>query len=298
MVSELAARKVKVVLGGQGGDEVFGGYARYLLAYFEQCIKAALDGTYKNGNFVVTIESIVPNLGMLREYKPLMTEFWRDGLFGDLDERYFRLIDRSTDMTAEVDWSMLDKREVFENFLAIFNNHSNVRKEAYFDKMTHFDFKCLLPALLQVEDRMSMAHGLESRVPLLDHPLIEFLATVPADVKFEGGRMKQLLKTAYGAELPPAIADRRDKMGFPVPLKEWFAGELRDFVRDTFASRNARARPYLNADAVIANFENAGRYSRKVWGLLSLELWHRLFHDRSAEYRRMLREAPADAGPG
>src|SRR5690606_33318213 len=77
MVSKLASEHLKVVLGGQGGDEVFGGYARYLLAYFEQCIKAALDGTYQNGNFVVTIESIVPNLGLLREYKPLMREFWR-----------------------------------------------------------------------------------------------------------------------------------------------------------------------------------------------------------------------------
>ena len=72
MVSELAAKHVKVVLGGQGGDEIFGGYARYLVAYFEQCIKAAIDGTYRNGNYVVTIESIVPNLGLLREYKPLM----------------------------------------------------------------------------------------------------------------------------------------------------------------------------------------------------------------------------------
>ncbi len=298
IVSQLAARHVKVVLGGQGGDEVFGGYARYLLAYFEQCVKAALDGTYKNGNFVVTIELIVPNLGLLREYKPLMREFWREGLFGDLDTRYFRLVDRSTDMTAEIDWGALDRGRVFESFLAIFNNHSNVRKEAYFDKMTHFDFKCLLPALLHVEDRMSMAHGLESRVPLLDHPLIEFLATVPADVKFEGGRMKQLLKTAYSADLPPEIADRRDKMGFPVPLKEWFAGELGDFVRDVFASRNARGRPYMNADAVVANFEQAGQFSRKVWGLLSLELWHRRFHDRAAEYRRMLRDVPAEAVPG
>ncbi|HEV7284598.1 MAG TPA: asparagine synthase (glutamine-hydrolyzing), partial [Kaistia sp.] len=147
MVSKLAAEHVKVVLGGQGGDEIFGGYARYLLAYFEQCIKAAMDGSYKNGNFVVTIESIVPNLGLLREYKPLMAEFWREGLFGSLDDRYFRLVDRSTDMQSEVDWDALDRRKVIEDFKTIFNNHSNVRKEAYFDSMTHFDFKCLLPAL-------------------------------------------------------------------------------------------------------------------------------------------------------
>jgi len=294
MVSQLAARHLKVVLGGQGGDEIFGGYARYLLAYFEQCIKAALDGTYKNGNFVVTIESIVPNLGLLREYKPMMKEFWREGLFDNLDERYFRLVDRSTDMTEEVDWSLLSKAAVFENFSTIFNNQKNVHKEAYFDKMTHFDFKCLLPALLQVEDRMSMAHGLESRVPFLDHPLIEFLATVPADVKFAGGQMKHLLKRAYSDELPPAIANRRDKMGFPVPLAEWFAGGLREFVQDIFHSRSALDRPFMNPQAVLANLAGASRFSRKVWGLLSLELWHRIFHDRSAEYQRMLSERQGD----
>lgn len=293
MVSKLAAEHVKVVLGGQGGDEIFGGYARYLLAYFEQCIKAAMDGTYKDGNYVVTIESIVPNLGLLREYKPLMREFWRHGLFGPLDERYFRLINRASDMGEEVAWDELDMHRVFEDFRAIFNSEANVRKEAYFDSMTHFDFKCLLPALLQVEDRMSMAHGLESRVPLLDHELIEFAATVPADVKFSGGRMKHLLKLAYEDVIPEEVLNRRDKMGFPVPLKEWFQGELRDMMVDTFTFMKERHRPLINADAVLQNFDKAAQFSRKTWGLLSLELWHQNFHDQGAAYRALLQEPEA-----
>lgn len=293
IVSELAARQVKVVLGGQGGDEIFGGYARYLVAYFEQCIKAAIEGNYKSGNYVVTIESIVPNLGLLREYKPMISEFWREGLFADLDARYFRLIDRSNDMIEEVDWNALDKNRVFEAFRGIFNNPENVGHEAYFDKMTHFDFKCLLPALLQVEDRMSMAHGLESRVPLLDHPLVEFAATVPANVKFNGGDTKHLLKRAFAKELPDVIVNRRDKMGFPVPLKEWFSGSLRDYVQGVFRSTAAQSRPFMNSEAVLANFDREPRFSRKTWGLLSLELWHQSFHDRAAEIRSSADKANA-----
>lgn len=287
MVSRLASQHVKVVLGGQGGDEIFGGYARYLIAYFEQCIKAAIDGNSNNGNYVVTLESIVPNLGLLREYKPLMKQFWSEGIFGPMDERYFRLVDRSTDMQQEIDWPALDSRRVFESFSTIFNNPSNVKKEAYFDKMTHFDFKCLLPALLQVEDKMSMAHGLESRVPMLDHPLVEFLATIPADLKFKGGKMKYLLKQVFSQELPSEILDRRDKMGFPVPIKEWFNLELKDFVMDVFSTMGAKHRPYINSLAVLKNFGQEAPFSRKAWGLLSLELWHQQFHDKATEWRSL-----------
>jgi len=288
MVSKLAAKHVKVVLAGQGGDEIFGGYARYVVAYFEQCIKAAIDGNHGNGNYVVTLDSIVPNLGILREYKPLIKQFWSEGLFGPMDERYFRLVDRSTDMQQEIDWGELDSRKVYESFKTIFNNPSNVKKEAYFDKMTHFDFKCLLPALLQVEDRMSMAHGLESRVPMLDHPLVEFAATVPADMKFKGGAMKHMLKQVFAQELPLEIQNRRDKMGFPVPIKEWFSLELRDFVMDAFSTMAAKQRPYINSQAVLRNFGQEAQFSRKTWGLLSMELWHQQFHDKSSEFRSLV----------
>ncbi len=289
MVSKLAAEPVTVVLGGPGGDEICGGYARYLLAYFEQCINAAIDGTYKDGNFVVTIESIVPNLGILREYKPMMREFWREGLFGNLEDRYFRLVDRSSDMDKEIDWTALDKPRVFDSFREIFLNKSNVRKGAYFDHMTHFDFKTLLPALLQVEDRMSMAHGLESRVPLLDHGLVERIATASAEVKFSGGNMKHLIKKSYEGVLPDGIVNRRDKMGFPVPLKEWLGNPLKGLVQEVFDGMKQRNRPYINSDEVLANFESAGRFSRKVWSLLSLEIWHQTFHDRASYYKSLIK---------
>jgi asparagine synthase (glutamine-hydrolysing) len=288
MVSKLASQHVKVVLGGQGGDEIFGGYARYVIAYFEQCIQAAIDGTYKNGNFVVTPESIIPNLTLLKEYKPLMKEFWREGLFNPLDERYFRLIDRSVDTQNEIDWGQFDKEALLERFKKIFNNQDNVSKEAYFDKMTHFDFKCLLPALLHVEDRMSMAHGLESRVPFLDHRLVEFAATVPANIKFPGGQMKSLLKKVFKDEIPEKILKRRDKMGFPVPLKEWFGGPLKDFVHDIFSSEAAKTRGFYDPKKILKNLNNSSQFSRKVWGLLSLELWHREFHDKQSEYRKLI----------
>ncbi len=299
MVAQLAAQHVKVVLGGQGGDEIFGGYARYLLAYFEQCIKAAIEGTYTHGRFVVTAESIIPNLGVLREYTPLIRQFWRDGVFEPLDRRYLRLIDRSADMADEVDWDALDREAVAESFFAIFNSSKNVRHEAYFDSMTHFDFKCLLPALLHVEDRMSMAHGLESRVPFLDHPLIEFVATVPADLKFKDGQMKFLMKETFAETIPADIRDRRDKMGFPVPLSEWLAGPLKDFVNDVFRSQAAQSRPFVNAKAIVRNLDGTARFSRKLWGLLSLELWYRAFHDRQAELRRLVAdELPAARAVG
>src|SRR4051812_31368364 len=287
MISKFVSRDRKVVLGGQGGDEVFGGYTRYLIAYFEQCIKAAIDGTMRNGNFVVTYESIIPNLTALHQYKPLIQEFWREGLFGPMDLRYFRLVNRAPSLHDEINWDVLGDYSPLETFKSIFNG-DNVGKASYFDSMTHFDFKTLLPALLQVEDRVSMAHGLESRVPLLDHPLVELAATMPADVKFKDGHLKHVLKTAFAQVLPEPVRNRRDKMGFPVPLQEWIGrgGPVRDFVVDTLSSDAARSRGLVDNQRVVDKLDAEPRFGRKVWGLLSLELWQQSFHDRAASFRK------------
>ena len=289
MVSALAAKHRKVVLGGQGGDEIFGGYARYLIAYFEQCIKAAIEGTTHTGNFIVTYESIIPNLMSLKQYKPLLQEFWRDGLFDEMDCRYFRLINRAPHLGDEVRWNCLGDYSPQEAFRQIFSS-SNVGKKSYFDLMTHFDFKTLLPALLQVEDRVSMAHGLESRVPLLDHPLVEFAATIPADSKFRDGEMKHIFKKAIKRFLPDAIHNRTDKMGFPTPLNQWIKNDAHDFTRDILTSQAALGRELVNNRTVMEKIATESKFGRNIWGLLSLELWQQTFHDREHEYKKLLTE--------
>lgn len=281
MVSRDVGKSVKVVLGGQGGDEIFGGYARYLVAYFEQCITGAIDGTLHNGNFVVTYESIIPNLLTLQQYKPMLAEFWANGLFEPRDRRYWRLVNRANTFDGVLAEGVIDSATTFDEFASIYWG-SNVGKESYFDAMTHFDFKTLLPALLQVEDRMSMAHGVEARVPLLDHPLVEFAATIPADVKFKGGELKRLLRTTFADALPKSIVERKDKMGFPVPLNDWLrdGGVARDMIGDVLGSAKAQARPYLRDGIPLDRLLAAqGPFGRNLWALLSLELWHRAFID-------------------
>jgi asparagine synthase (glutamine-hydrolysing) len=286
MVSALAARHLKVVLGGQGGDELFGGYTRYLIAYLEQSLKGAIDGTMSRGRYVVDYGSILPNLGALRSYKPLLQEFWREGLFDEMDRRYFRLVNRTPRVEGLVRWSDLGDYSPYESFRRIFYA-DNIAGESYLDRMTHFDFKALLPALLQVEDRVSMAHGLESRLPYLDHPIVELAATMPPTVKFAGGRMKRVLIEALGDVIPRSVAERQDKMGFPTPFVDWARGGARDFVMDVMTSGRALEREFVDNRAVVARLEEASAYDRDFWGFFSLELWQQQFHDRAHEFRAM-----------
>tara|TARA_B100001093_G_scaffold353876_1_gene338320 strand:+ start:3726 stop:5618 length:1893 start_codon:yes stop_codon:yes gene_type:complete len=279
-VSQLAKEHAKVVLGGQGGDEIFGGYARYLVGYLEQALKGSIFETQEEGEHLVSLQSIVPNLPVLKEYVPLLSQFWKNGLFEDMDQRYFRLIDRSQGIKHLLHEDMLqnfDKTYLFSTFQKVFNHPDTL---SYINKMTHFDQKTLLPALLQVEDRVSMNVSLESRVPFLDTRLVDLVTTAPPTLKFQGGKTKHLLKRSMGDLVPREILQRKDKMGFPVPIKEWMqGGVVREFVADTLLSSASRGRGVYSRSALERMITDPGVGGRQLWGALSLELWHLKFID-------------------
>lgn len=278
-VSRKAAGSVKVCLGGQGGDELFGGYARYLIAYLEQCLKGAIQGTSHDGEYVATWETIAPQLPMLKTYLPLLQDFFSRGLFDDMDQRYFRLIARDdglADVLTGDAWNASHKARVLDRFRQTFQS---APARSYIARMTHFDMTTLLPALLHVEDRVSMGVGLESRVPMLDHRIVELVQTMPPLMRFAGGRSKHVLREAVNGLVPEAVLARKDKMGFPVPLAKWAAGPMRDFLCDVLLSRHARQRGLYRVDEVERQITHTGKFSRLLWGLLCVELWHRQFID-------------------
>lgn len=276
-VSKLASENVKVVLGGQGGDEIFGGYARYLVAYLEQCIKGAIFETQEEGHHVVTLESIVPNLSILKQYAPMMQSFWKQGLFDTMERRYFNLIFRGDNNSNTLSENYrIDKELAFNNFNKVFSNSNTL---SYLNKMSYFDIKASLPALLQVEDRTSMSVSLESRLPLLDYRIVELMAHVPPTIKYKGGMTKYLFKKAIKNVIPEDVFERKDKMGFPVPLTEWYNDKLKDYVNEILISDTVKERKIFDINALEKQINNENQFGRVIWGALNLELWFRTYID-------------------
>jgi asparagine synthase (glutamine-hydrolysing) len=281
MVSSLASEKVKVALGGQGGDEIFGGYARFVIAYLEQAIKGAIFESTEEGEHIVSLKSILPNLPYLKQYVPMLRRFWSNNIFESMDWRYFGLIDRSEGSLSLFSSDFgngFRRKEIFETFQALFNHPDT---QSYYNKMVHFDMVASLPALLHVEDRVSMAVSLESRVPLLDHRIVELVTSMPPAMKFKGAEMKYILKRAAGDILPPAILARKDKMGFPVPLHLWAQNRTGEFFKDILFSRACRERGLFNHDEVENLIDNEEAFGRRLWGLVCLELWYQTFIDKN-----------------
>jgi asparagine synthase (glutamine-hydrolysing) len=136
-----------------------------------------------------------------------------------------------------------------------------------------------LPALLQVEDRVSMAASLESRVPLLDRRIVELITSMPPHMKFKGAEMKYILKKAVGELLPQEIINRKEKMGFPVPLHIWAKNHTGEFFKEVLFSQSCRERGLFDHTEIEKLIENESAFGRRLWGIINLELWFQTFID-------------------
>jgi asparagine synthase (glutamine-hydrolysing) len=269
MVSKLAARHVKVVLSGDGGDELFGGYDRYRVEARER----------RHG----WLERRA--MGWVAQQMP-------EGMRGRARLRHLSLPDGRrylhglTLFDTEAKRSLL-RPEAFEQIV----RHDPWRREAerlarpghWLSQLQAADLTSYLPLdILTKVDRMSMAHSIEARVPLLDHVLVEFAAKIPPELLLREGRAKHILKRAVGDLLPGSVLEK-PKRGFAIPLGRWFRGELRDTVRDLLLSARSRQRGIFDASAIerlLTRPLRGGALDLPIWTLLSFELWCRRFLDQ------------------
>jgi asparagine synthase (glutamine-hydrolysing) len=246
IVARRAAEDVRVLLSGCGGDELFSGYARHA---------ALLQDAPPPG-----LERYAPLFARMAGLAP-----GRRALCG-LNRRAPGLF------TAEfLAAHPAPEEEFLESFAADGLHPLAAASRA--------ELALTLPALLQVEDRIGMAFSLETRVPLLDRRLLRAASRLAPEQRIHDGNLKALLREAAAPLLPPAVAGRRDKMGFPLPLGEWFAGPWAGFAREVLLDRRTLARGMLDARGVKEALDGQGQYDRGLYAALLLELWHRTFID-------------------
>src|SRR3954470_16658928 len=277
-VSEIARRHVTVVLSGDGGDELFGGYDRYLphprVAQFD---RLAPPGARAAAG---TVWPLLPHGARGKNFLRHVSRT-DDGRYLD-SLAFFQPDEKEALYTYDVrrrlaDWNAENAlRERLTRFGSL-PAHS---------RLMRLDFETYLPEdVLTKVDRMSMAHLIESRVPLLDNDVIEFAATLPATLKIRDGRRKHILKEAVRTLLPDQIIDRK-KQGFGVPLGVWFRGGLTDVFSDVLRSTRTRQRGYFEPRFVdrLVHEHLAGRrdHTLRLWQLLVFELWQRQYVDESA----------------
>jgi asparagine synthase (glutamine-hydrolysing) len=273
LVAREARRHVTVALNGDGGDETFAGYDRFRAALMSEAMPAA------GRRALAAIGRALPRAGESHGTLRRLRRFARKAAL-PLDERLFSwtaFFDLDALRRLDGD-GLADRDRILSSYratLAAADGASVLSRVLYLNARTY-----LLDDLLPKMDRMTMAHGLEARSPLLDRDLMEYVARLPDRFKRDGARSKVVFKQAVAPLLPAEIL-RRPKHGFGVPLGAWFRGELRPMAEDTLRScpRLGRWLRRSGLDTLLAEHA-AGRadHGHKLWTLLTLELWLRKHH--------------------
>jgi asparagine synthase (glutamine-hydrolysing) len=292
LVSKLASEHVKVVLSGDGGDELFAGYDKYVVEGRER-ERDRLPGALRRA--AGAVGSVLPDGARGRRF---LTHLAFEGPQRFLDASTLLRRDEIRRVLTPQAFEQVGRHDPWAADLAALRRpHAD-----WLAAIQYRDLNGYLPLdILTKVDRMTMAASIEARPPLLDHPLVEFAATIPARLRLHSGTNKQgttkyLFKQAMRGVLPDGIIDR-PKQGFAVPLGEWFRGELSDYARDLLGSAACRQRGVLDATHVdrLLAANAAGRdHGLQLWTLLSFELWCRRVLDGTADVGRDRAAAPPE----
>jgi asparagine synthase (glutamine-hydrolysing) len=282
-VSKLAQRHVKVVLTGEGSDEMLAGYGRYRKTVYN----LALGRRYQSLTPAALRRAVAGAVGSLGAGSRVRQKLERTFvcLPADLESLYFdnvavfpRAMQRSllTPETVERAGRGADPYAGLRDLVNASDASTPLNRLLYADTKTY------LHELLMKQDQMSMAASIESRVPFLDHKLVEFTARLPERLKLRGWTTKYVLRRAMKGVLPEAILTR-PKMGFPVPLGAWLRGRHRNVLDEYVTSERARARGIFDADfvaRVVGQHVSGERdHSERLWTLVNFEVWLRRFID-------------------
>jgi asparagine synthase (glutamine-hydrolysing) len=277
-VCQLARKHVTVALSGDGGDEMFGGYRRYRLHLMEERMRSALPQALRRPLFGL-LGRVYPKADWAPRMFRAKTTF--EGMARNAVEAYFHSVSILRGPMREQLFSPALKRELAGyDALQLFERHAaRAGTDDALALIQYLDIKTYLVGDINTKvDRASMAHSLEVREPLMDHPLVEWLATLPSSLKIVGQEGKHLFKKAMEPHLPADIL-YRPKMGFAVPLARWFRGPLRQRVRDAILGPRLEMTGWFNRNylqhLVDAHQSGARDYSAPLWTLLMFEAFLR-----------------------
>lgn len=278
-ISQLAKNYVKVLLSGEGGDEAFAGYSNYRnLVWLERSktcfgpLSGLMSRCLSTVNRLIASEKIA-------KYSPLMNLPLNEYYYGRTSNP-FRLFNQETSRLYSHDFAQVaNKRLSTKPIRQYFRNGI---PDNYLSKMLYIDTKTWLPDdLLLKADKITMANSIELRVPFLDHKILEFAASLPGNYKLRGFTTKYIAREAFKEHVPKEILNRK-KAGFPVPYESWLRNDLRSWVSHILLDKKAIERGYFQrkfVEKLISIDSVGGGYSKEIFSLVTLELWHRAFLD-------------------
>lgn len=281
-ICKMASRYVTVALSGLGGDELFGGYERYLgvlLAEHYQKLPKFLGKQL--------LPRLINNIPELKNGSPFFARLKRfvAGASQPPGLRYYSYLSAFNELEKQRlysdDFKYLLNARLGENVVQSYFHATNA--DELLDKLAFVDINLYLPDdILTLTDRLSMAHSLEVRVPFLDHVFLEFAATIPCHLKINRLTKKYILTKAVAQKLPQAIL-RKKKIGFASPFVLWFRRDLKEYVENMLSKEVIEKRGYFRFSAVKKilddHFSRRANYQRQILSLLTFEIWHRMYLD-------------------